>query len=168
MPDAGPAPEPRVGWALPETLISAGLLLFALLVLWQTSQIPVSPLYAKVGPTVLPYMVAGGLVILSGGLLAAAARGGWQPAEEKEQALEWRGVGFVVLGLVLNVLLIGPLGFTAASTLLFVLVAYGFGSRRVLRDALIGLALALTAYFGFAQALGMNIGAGYVERLLGG
>lgn len=168
MPDAGSAPQPRVGWALPETLISAGLLLFALLVLWQTSQIPVSPLYAKVGPTVLPYMVAGGLVILSGCLLAAAARGGWQPAEEREQALDWRGVAFVVLGLVLNVLLIGPLGFTAASTLLFVLVAYGFGSRRVLRDALIGLALALTAYFGFAQALGMNIGAGYVERLLGG
>lgn len=167
MPDAGPAPA-RAVWALPETLISAGLLLFALMVLWQTSQIPVSPLYAKVGPTVLPYMVAGGLVILSGCLLVAAARGGWQPAEEQEQALDWRGVGFVVLGLVLNVALIEPLGFTAASTLLFVLVAYGFGSRRVLRDALIGLALALTAYFGFAQALGMNIGAGYVERLLGG
>lgn len=168
MPDAGPAPKPRVGWALPETLISAGLLAFALTVLWQTSRIPVSPLYAKVGPTVLPYMVTGGLVILSGCLLAAAARGGWQPADEREQALDWRGVAVVAVGLVLNVLLIEPLGFTAASTLLFVLVAYGFGSRRTVRDALMGLTLALVAYFGFAQALGMNIGAGYVERLLGG
>lgn len=167
MPDAGSAPPPRVGWALPETLIGAGLLAFALVVLTETAQMPVSPLYTKVGPRVLPYMVAGGLVVLSGCLLAAAARGGWQPAEEREQVLHWRGVGFVALGLLLNVLLIGPLGFTAASTLLFVLVAYGFGSRQVLRDALIGLALALIAYFGFAQALGMNIGAGYVERLLG-
>ena len=168
MLDAGAAPESRVGWALPEALISAGLLLFALTVLLETSRIPVSPLYAKVGPTVLPYMVAGGLVVLSGCLLLAAARGGWQPVEEREQALDWRAMGFVALGLVLNVALIEPLGFTAASTLLFVLVAYGFGSRRTLRDALIGLTLALVAYFGFAQALGMNIGAGYVERLLGG
>ena len=38
--------------------------------------------------------------------------------------------------------------------------------------ALLGLALALAAYFGFAKALGVNIGAGLVEdlieRLLGG
>ena len=51
---------------------------------------------------------------------------------------------------------------------MFVLVAYGFGSRQPLRDAGIGAALALAAYFGFARALGVNIGAGVVENLLGG
>jgi putative tricarboxylic transport membrane protein len=64
--------------------------------------------------------------------------------------------------------LIGPLGFSAASTVMFVLVAYGFGSRQPLRDAGIGLVLALAAYFGFAKALGVNIGAGVIENLLGG
>jgi len=49
-----------------------------------------------------------------------------------------------------------------------VLIAYGFGSRRPLRDAALGFAVALAAYFGFATLLGVNIGAGIVERLLGG
>jgi putative tricarboxylic transport membrane protein len=51
---------------------------------------------------------------------------------------------------------------------MFVLIAYGFGSRRPLRDAAIGFVVALAAYFGFAKALGVNIGGGLFERLLGG
>ena len=74
-------------------------------------------------------------------------------------------LAFVVAGLIANVLLIRPLGFTAASTVLFVLVAYGFGSRRPLRDA--RLVPFAGSYFGFAKALGVNIGAGVFEQLLG-
>jgi putative tricarboxylic transport membrane protein len=68
--------------------------------------------------------------------------------------------------LVLNVLLIGPAGFTIASVILFVCVARGFGSKRILRDAAIGAAFALIAYFGFAKTLGINIGSGFVENAL--
>jgi hypothetical protein len=46
-------------------------------------------------------------------------------------------------------------------------VAAGFGSRRPWIDAPIGFVLALAAYFGFAGALGVNIGAGPFERALG-
>ena len=76
-------------------------------------------------------------------------------------------VAFVFAGLLANVVLIRPLGFTAASVVLFVLVAHGFGSRRPLSNALIGLVLSLAAYFGFAKALGVNIGAGVIEKLIG-
>lgn len=151
-----------------EALIGLGLLLFAGLVLWQTLTIPVSPMYAQVGPRVFPYITTTGLAVFAILLLVQAARGGWQPDDEKEVALDWRAVAFVTAGLVANVALIGPLGFSAASTVMFVLVAYGFGSRRPLRDAGIGLVLALAAYFGFAKALGVNIGAGVIENLLGG
>lgn len=162
MPDARRAP-----FAWPEALIAIGLLAFAGVVFWQTLAIPVSPLYSRVGPTVFPYMTAGGLALLALLLLVQAIRGGWQPDDEREVALDWRALGFVAAGLVVNVALIDRVGFTAASTLLFVLVAYGFGSRQTLRDALIGFVLALVAYFGFARLLGVNIGAGVVERLLG-
>ena len=67
---------------------------------------------------------------------------------------------------MLNVALIGPLGFTIASVILYVCVARGFGSRNPLRDAGIGLAFALIAYFGFAKTLGINIGAGLLENWL--
>jgi putative tricarboxylic transport membrane protein len=153
--------------AVPELIIGLGVVGFALLALWQTLSIPVSPMYAKVGPTAFPYMTVGGLVLLGSLLILAAIRGGWQSDEEKETPIDWKGVAFVVAGLLANLVLIKPLGFTAASVLMFVLVCYGFGSRHPLRDAVIGLVLALVAYFGFAKLLGVNIGAGLVERLLG-
>ena len=45
--------------------------------------------------------------------------------------------------------------------------AHGFGSRQPLRDGGLALVFALAAYFGFAKALGVNIGAGVIEKLLG-
>ena len=159
-----PAAEPRL--AMPEFLIGLGLLACAAVVLWQTLSIPVSPLYSKVGPTVFPYMTTAGLAVLAVLLMVAAARGGWQPDEEKETPTDWKALAFVAAGLIANVLLIQPLGFTAASVVMFVLVCFGFGSRHPLRDVLIALVLALAAYFGFARALGVNIGAGLIENLL--
>ncbi|TPM31953.1 tripartite tricarboxylate transporter TctB family protein [Mesorhizobium sp. B2-3-4] len=158
------AAPPRL--AVPELLIGIGLLACAGAVAWQTLAIPVSPLYSKVGPTVFPYLTMAGLIVLSLLLILAALRGGWQPEEEKETPTDWKALGFVVIGLLANLLLIQPLGFTAASVIMFVLVCYGFGSRHTLRDVFTGLVLALAAYFGFAKALGVNIGAGFVENQL--
>jgi putative tricarboxylic transport membrane protein len=158
----------RTRITLPEASIGLGMLAFAGLVLWQTELIPVSPLYAKVGPRVLPYITVAGLALFGALLLWRGLRGGWQPDEEKEIALDWRAVAILTLGLVANVALIGSLGFSFASTILFVLVAYAFGDRHVVRNAGIGLAVALLAYFGFARTLGVNIGAGVLENLLGG
>ena len=159
-----PAQAPRL--AIPEFLLGIGLLACAAVVFWQTRAIPVSPMYSKVGPTVFPYMTVAGLAVLAVLLLVAAARGGWQPEDEKETSTDWKAMGFVVAGLVANAVLIQPLGFTAASVVMFVLVCFGFGSRHPLRDALIALVLALAAYFGFARALGVNIGAGLIENAL--
>ena len=154
-----------VAW--PEAAIGFGLLAFAGVALLQIWAIPISPIYAQVGPTIFPYATVGGLFLLAVLLLAQAWRGGWQPQEEKEVAIDWRALCFVAAGLAANVLLIGWLGFTIASTVMFVLIAHGFGSREPIRNAAIGFAVALAAYFGFAKALGVNIGAGWFERLLG-
>ncbi|AZO73810.1 MAG: tripartite tricarboxylate transporter TctB family protein [Mesorhizobium sp.] len=159
-----PASPPRP--AIPELLIGIGLLACAGAVAWQTLAIPASPLYSKVGPRVFPYITMTGMIVLSLLLILAGLRGGWQPEEEKETPTDWKAMGLVVAGLVANLLLIQPLGFTVASVIMFVLVCFGFGSRHPLRDALLGLVLALAAYFGFARALGVNIGAGLIENQL--
>lgn len=165
MSSSDPQPAPS-RLAMPELLIGIGLLACAAAVAWQTLAIPVSPLYSKVGPTVFPYITMTGMIVLSLLLILAAVRGGWQPQEEKETPTDWKAMGIVVAGLVANLVLIQPLGFTAASVIMFVLVCYGFGSKHTLRDALTGLILALAAYFGFARALGVNIGAGFIENQL--
>ncbi len=165
---APPSTSPHRHVAFPELAIAIGTMALAAVLFWQTWAIPVSPVYATIGPTVFPIITAAGLAMLAVALFVSALAGGWQPEEEKHVPLDTRALLFVVAGLIANVALIDALGFTLASTALFVLVAHGFGSRNPLRDGGIGFALALAAYFGFAKALGVNIGAGYVERLLGG
>lgn len=157
----------RRGPAKPEALIALGLLAYAGVALWQVWQIPVSPLYAKVGPTLFPYLAVIGMGILAVLLLVQAVRGGWQPEEEREVRLDWPALAWIVAGLALNAALIGFIGFTLTSTVMFTLIAWGFGSRKPLRDAAIGFVLALAAYLGFDKLLGVNIGAGVVEGLFG-
>jgi putative tricarboxylic transport membrane protein len=152
--------------AIGETSVAAGILMLAVVVGWQALSIPVSPIYAKVGPTVLPIITALGLGGLGVVLLIAAWRGGWQPAEEKAAAPDRMALLWIAAGLILNVLLIGPAGFTIASVILFVCVARGFGSQAMVRDAAIGAAFALVAYFGFAKTLGINIGSGLIENAI--
>ena len=156
----------RPGLAWPETAIGLGLLAVAGTVLWQTLQIPVSPLYSKVGPTIFPYIASALLLVLGVLLAVQGLRGGWQPEDEKEVPLDWAAMSVVVAGLAANVVLIGPLGFTIASTVMFTLIAWGFGSRAPWRDAPIGFVLAIAAYFGFAAGLGVNIGMGPLERAI--
>ena len=147
-------------------MIALAVMVLAVVIYWQVLTMPVSPLYAKVGPTLVPKLAAAALFGLGFALLAAALRGGWQTLEEREASPDRSALAWIAAGLALNVLLIGTAGFTIASTLLFVCVARGFGSRRIVRDALIGAAFALVAYFGFAKTLGINIGSGIVENAL--
>ena len=155
----------RLRWS-GELIIALAVLALAVLVYWQTRQIPVSPIYAQVGPTIVPMMCALGLGVLGLALLVSALRGGWQPEEEREIAPDRPALVWITVGLILNVILIGPAGFTVASIVLFVCVARGFGSRALLRDVTIATVFALVAYFGFAKTLGINIGAGFVERAI--
>jgi len=168
-PTGAPVARP-VAW--PEAAIGLGLLVMAAVVAWQTATMATSPMYAKVGPRVFPYLTAGGLALLAGAMVVQGLRGGWQLAEEREVAIDWPALGFVAAGLLCNVMLIDLAGFTIASTVMFTLIAHGFGSRSPLRDAGIAMVFALACYFGFARALGVNIGGGVVElsieRILGG
>ena len=146
-----------------ELAVALGVLALAIVIYWQTQLIPVSPIYAKVGPTVMPTIAAAGLGILSLVLIVSAVRGGWQSEEERAAPNDYLALVWVVAGLALNVLLIGRVGFTLASIVLFVCVTRGFGSRRILLNAAIAAIFALIAYFGFAKTLGINIGGGLVE-----
>ena len=164
MPPRVPGPSTNRGPALG----GAGVVAFGLLVLYQTTQIPVSPLYSKVGPTIFPYMVAAGLLLLGAALIAQAWRGEWgeTDADSDDQPTDRRSLGWLALGLFLNVALIDFLGFVIASTILFVCTARAFGSTRWPRDLGIAAALALLAYLGFAKLLGISIGAGVLEGIL--
>ena len=148
-----------------QIILSIGVLALAGIIAQQTTVIPVSPLYAKVGPTIFPWIVSAGLGLLGLLLLVAALAGGW-PVEDDETRVDWRALGWLLAGLIANVVLIGPLGFILASTLLFCCVARAFSSTQLVRDAAIAFVFSALTYVGFARILGINIGAGLIERFL--
>ncbi|MBV1796894.1 tripartite tricarboxylate transporter TctB family protein [Siccirubricoccus sp. G192] len=161
-----PRREPSL-W--PDLMVGLFVLALGGLALWQAMVIPVSPIYAQVGPRAVPYVVAGGMLLLGAGLVYVALRGGWShELEEMQDAppTNWRALTLLGAGLVANLALIGPLGFSVAATAQFVLVAAAFGSRRFLRDLVLALVLTLVVWFGFVEVLGVNIGAGVLEGLV--
>jgi putative tricarboxylic transport membrane protein len=153
--------RPRRG----EVAVAAGLVALAVLAIWQTLVIPVSPIYARVGPTLFPWIASAGLLLLSLLLLLQALRGGFSGVDD-QLSIDWSSLAWVAAGLAANAALIGTLGFVFAATAMFVCVARGFGSARPGRDALIGAIVALTAYLGFKTLLGVNIGGGILEGMI--
>ena len=66
----------------------------------------------------------------------------------------------VAAALTLNVVLFAPLGFIAASAVLFACVSAALGSRRFILDVVIGVGLAAAIYFVFTKGLGLQLPAG--------
>jgi putative tricarboxylic transport membrane protein len=160
--------------ALPDLVVGLVVTALGLLTVWLTWVIPVTPVYAVVGPKLVPAVVAAGLIILGLLLCGVALRGGWSadmPEQAEARPPNLVSLGWLGGGMLLNLVLIGPLGFSIGAAAQFVCTARAFGSRAPLRDAVIALAVSLGAFFIFVEALGVNIGAGVLEgsilRLLG-
>lgn len=151
--------------------LGVGLFVAALgaLAVYAAGAIPATPLYAQVGPKLVPYLVGAMLLALGVGLSLVALRGGWSRGlEELRDAppTNWRALGLLGAGLGVQLALIVPLGFVLAATAQYVLVCAAFGSRKPLRDLAIGAAVTLAAYLAFDRLLGVNIGAGVLEGVL--
>lgn len=160
--------------ALPDLAAGLAVVALGLATAGLTWAIPVTPVYAVVGPKLVPAVIATVLTALGLLLVAQALRGGWSHgiAEVQEAGPpNLRALGWLGAGMLLNLVLIEPLGFSLAAAIQFVCVARAFGSRAPLRDAAVALAVSLGAFFLFVEALGVNIGAGVLEggilRLLG-
>ena len=126
------------------------------------------PGYAQVGPGVFPVIVGIGLLLAGGGLLAVAIRGQWRvtwvdlapSAGSGPSAASLRGLMLVAAALALNVVLFAPLGFIAASAVLFACVSSALGSKRFVLDVVIGVGLAAAIYIVFTKGLGLQLPAG--------
>lgn len=160
--------------SVPELCVGLGMVGFAVVVGMATAAIP-SSAYAKVGPAVVPWAITAGLAFFGALLTLQGFLGGWE--HERDIQFDWRGIGWLMAGLVLNLVmidgyklgetvLIPDFGFILASTVLFACTARAFGSAKFLRDIGIGFAIALVAYVGFDRVLGYQIGSGMIERLI--
>jgi len=150
----------RVG----EGLLGGGVLALGIFIAVETSRFEVGPSHAAVGPRLFPFLIAAGLIVVGLAVL-------WQGffghiAHEGGFELDWLAVAFVSGGLIAQMLLLELLGWIIATTMLFIAVARAFGSRRLVLDAAIGLALTGLAYVVFTAGLGLSLPAGFIGDMI--
>lgn len=149
-----------------EALLALALLALGLFVAIRTAQMQVAPSYAAIGPRTFPFLVAGGLLVIGALLLREALVGHIE--HDRGLELDWPAAGLVCVGLVLQFTLIMTLGWVLAATLMFVIVARAFASRRSQVDAALGVVLAGGTFAIFNWGLGLDLPAGALIDGLGG
>lgn len=151
-----------------QTLIGAGVLALAGVLVWGATQISTEAGYSGVGPNFLPWLVGIALLLCGALLIYEARSGGFREMEEPSGAEsgDWIGFAWVSAGILLNALLITTLGFILSCALCFVLAVRGFrhAEGRLdlsplawLKDAAVGFAIAAPVYWMFTQLLAINL-----------
>ena len=151
-----------------EIALSLGVIALGIGVAAVTATLPSEGGYAGIGPNFIPAVVAAGIILLGAWLGFEAFTGGWRQRVDETETFRPSPFLWVSAGLFAHMALIGWAGFVVAATVLFACVARGFGSRRVVRDAAIGLVLAVGIYLFFVQLLNVNLPAGWLSPILGG
>ena len=75
-------------------------------------------------------------------------------------------VAVIAAGLVAHLNLLKPVGFVPAAIVLFMCVAFAFGSRSYVRDFIVAVGLAFAAYVGFSYGLGLQLPPGILKGIL--
>jgi putative tricarboxylic transport membrane protein len=165
---------------LMEILLGLGLVAVGMFFAVETTAIKVAPIYAKVGPTVFPWIVAGALIVLGAIFAIQAWRrdaskippypepipGQGYPATPQVPPSDWRALLLISAALLVQAVLFKLLGFVITATILFMAVAYAFGSRRYLRDAVVAILVAVIVYVGFTRGLHLQLPAGLFAGLV--
>lgn len=154
----------HVSWRGPR-IAGLALLAIGLAALAATTQIPSArDGWAVSGPRFVPVVASLALIALSAGFLGRTAV---RPdldlarlAAAEAAKTHWPTPGALVAALVGYVVLLAPLGYALATGVFFTVVARLLGSRRVGRDAVVGLALGALASFAFTRWLGVRLPVG--------
>ena len=107
------------------------------------------------------------LMVLAGVLLCgvAAARGVVRSAAAATVTPKrpLAPLGWIALGIALNVVLLERLGFVTAAAVLFWLTARAFDTRHPARDAMFAIAVSIASYVLFARVLQLQLPAGILR-----
>lgn len=124
-----------------------------------------------VGPKMFPIAIGAILIVLAVVLAVAIPRGSVGEADAGEDVDpntpgDWRTVGLLVGLFVAVILLVNPLGWAIAGTLLFAGAATILGNRHYVRNIVIGAALAVASFYAFYAGLGIPLPAGILDGIL--
>lgn len=123
-----------------------------------------------VSPQTFPYMVSGFAALIGLALIIDLLRGNQGTPDGEEPGapftpLNIKTMAIVTTAIGLHVILLETAGYVIAATVGFWGVAYGFGSRKTLKDFFVSAIFALIVYFAFSQGLSINLPSGIFEGI---
>ena len=152
-----------------QVAVAAGYTVLGALILWGSFYLPTGGGYAQVGPGVVPRAVGVVILVLGAFLLREAFTGGFRGVDEEAEVhlpMDWIAFAWVTGGIISYGILIEFLGFIFSSTILFVMVARGFNSRKWLVNVITGIILAAIVYGIFNYGLGLTLPAGVLKGIV--
>jgi putative tricarboxylic transport membrane protein len=155
-----------------ELAFAGSLFLLGIFVAWDTSRMEIPQGSSIVSPQTFPYMVAAFTSLVGIGLLIDVIRGnhGTPDGDEPGDPLipvNYKTLLIVAVAISLHVILLQTAGYVIAATVCFFGVAFGFGSRKILKDLIVSLIFALIVYFSFTKGLNINLPSGVFEGVFG-
>jgi len=161
-------PDQARGWTWAETPLPIATVALGVFTLVDATGITVPGSTNTVGPRAFPYAVGTLLVVAGVAVLMCLARGRRGAAEESEDVdtaagTDWIRVVGLIASFVALVVLIEPLGWPIAATVLFAGSAWSLGARPWWRPLLAGALLAVVTQVVFTQLLGVFLPAGPLE-----
>lgn len=154
-----------------EVLVALAVVALGIIVLVQTQDIRVTPATARVGPRIIPTIIGWGLIVIGSWYALELLRGQRaRPSANSEDVdtslpADWVTIGGIGVGLVAYMVLIERAGFILASATLFIITAFSMGSRKIVRDSVIGIIIAVAAYIAFSEGLGVRLPQGVLDAL---
>ena len=171
-PEGGVRTETQPSFLGPR-IFAVAILAFGLFVLLGTFQISNKQGFSPDGPRFFPLIVAVGLLFFGALFLLSTTLRRDRYLGEKAAAegvvTDWPTTGMVAAILVVYAFLLNPLGYTVATAIFFVAIAYVLGSRgrrKVLRNLVIGVTLGVLVFFSFTELLGVRLPKGILDPLL--
>lgn len=151
---------------IPEAALGAFALLLGAYVAVDASGYHDGSTYDGLGPSLLPYIIAGGLTLTGLPILIGAllSRGQGEAIER----IDWMPIALITLGLIVPIAFIRLLGWIPVIAVVFALGARAFGSRRTVLDLSLGVAFGIVTFVIFNYGLGLHLPSGWiVTRLFG-
>lgn len=145
-------------------IIALGLAGLGALLIWQGFALPDKSGYAGIGSGAAPKAIGTVLILLA----LAHVYSGLTTTALPHPHQNWVAIGWIVGGLLLQLFLLKPLGFSIASALLFACTARAMGYKKFQISLPAGLVLALCVYGVFDGLLKLNLPAGLLERMIFG
>lgn len=150
-----PSTKSRAGYA-----VGLGFLVLAAIIWFDTARMQVPPNYSAYGPQIFPYLSIAALIAVALYLLWQTWAARPDAVKPESEASDWTGVIAISVGLLSQAILIERLGFVISAAILFFLVAWGFRSRKWLRDAIVAIILSVATYLVFTRLLNLQLPPG--------